>query len=128
MLVAVREDRAVLLERRPQSGIWGGLWCLPQFDTLSAARIFADQSLQRTHGEPQALELVQHSFTHFDLVIAPLLTRCSGPAGVMDASQSLWYNSHEPARIGMPAPIKTLLDRLSDPTLFDAPATGRLES
>jgi A/G-specific adenine glycosylase len=128
MLIAVRQDRAVLLERRPESGIWGGLWCLPEFDTLSAARIFADQSLQHNHEEPQALEMVQHSFTHFDLVISPLLTRCSGPAGVMDENQSLWYNTHGPARIGMPAPIKTLLDRLTDPTLFDAPATARLES
>jgi A/G-specific adenine glycosylase len=128
MLVAVREDRAVLLERRPQSGVWGGLWCLPEFDTLSAARIFADQSLRRTHEEPRALELVQHSFTHFDLVISPLLTRCSGPAGVMDESQSLWYNTREPARIGMPAPIKILLDRLTDPTLFDVSAHGSLEN
>jgi len=124
MLVAVREDHAVLLERRPASGVWGGLWCLPEFDSLAAARVFADQSLQRTSDEPQALETMQHSFTHFDLVISPVLTRCSGPAGVMDENQSLWYNTHEPARIGMPAPIKTLLDRLADPTLFDAPAAG----
>lgn len=124
MLVAVREDRAVLLERRPDSGVWGGLWCLPEFDTLSAACVFADQSLARSQGEPQALERVQHGFTHFDLVISPLLTHCSGPAGVMDDRQSLWYNTQEPARIGLPAPIKTLLDRLADPTLFDAPAAG----
>jgi A/G-specific adenine glycosylase len=128
MLVAVREDRAVLLERRPESGVWGGLWCLPEFDTLSAARTFADQSLQRAQVEPQALEMLQHSFTHFDLVISPLLTRCSGPAGVMDENQSLWYKTHEPAPIGVPAPIKTLLDRLADPTLFDSPAAGPLES
>jgi A/G-specific adenine glycosylase len=128
MLVAVREDHAVLLERRPASGVWGGLWCLPEFETLSAARMFADRSLQRTSAEPQTLETVQHSFTHFDLVISPVLTRCSGPAGVMDENQSLWYNTHEPARIGMPAPIKTLLDRLGDPTLFDTPATSCLES
>jgi A/G-specific adenine glycosylase len=122
MLVAVREDRAVLLERRPDSGVWGGLWCLPEFDTLSAARVFADQSLKRLRGEPEKLEIVRHGFTHFDLEISPLLTRCSGPAGVMDDSQSLWYNTREPARIGLPAPIKTLLDRLADPTLFDVPA------
>jgi A/G-specific adenine glycosylase len=124
MLVAVRDDHAVLLERRPENGVWGGLWCLPEFATLSAARVFADQSLQRPRVQPQALEMVQHSFTHFDLVISPVLTRCGGPAGVMDENQSLWYNTHEPARIGMPAPIKSLLDRLADPTLFDAPATG----
>jgi A/G-specific adenine glycosylase len=128
MLVAVREDHTVLLERRPETGVWGGLWCLPEFDTLSAARIFAEQSLTRSRGEPQALDLMQHAFTHFDLVISPLLTHCSGPASVMDDSQSLWYNSHDPARIGLPAPIKTLLDRLADPTLFDAPAAGLLES
>jgi A/G-specific adenine glycosylase len=124
MLVAVREDRAVLLERRPESGVWGGLWCLPEFDTLSAAKVFADQSLRRTRGEPYALESMQHSFTHFDLVISPLLTRCSGPSGVMDDGQSLWYNTRAPVRIGMPAPIKTLLDRLADPTLFDTPVAG----
>ena len=32
MLAAVREDGGVLLERRPESGIWGGLWCLPEFE------------------------------------------------------------------------------------------------
>ena len=42
----------------------------------------------------------------------------------MDDNQSLWYNTREPARIGMPAPIKSLLDRLADPTLFDAATTG----
>ena len=128
MLVAVREDRSVLLERRPDAGIWGGLWCLPEFNTLSATKVFADQLLKQPQLEPQALEMMQHSFTHFDLVISPVLTRCSGPAGVMDETQSLWYNTQEPARVGMPAPIKTLLDRLADPILFDAPEIARLES
>ncbi len=124
MLVAVREDRAVLLERRPETGVWGGLWCLPEFETFSAARLFADQSLHHVESEPYALDIMQHSFTHFDLLISPLLARCSGPALAMDDGQSLWYNTQEPARIGLPAPIKTLLDRLADPTLFDVPATG----
>jgi len=128
MLVALRDDHSVLLERRPATGIWGGLWCLPEFNSLSSAKVFADQSLQHPRVEAQALEMLQHSFTHFDLVIAPVLTRCSGAAGIMDETQSLWYNSRDPARVGMPAPIKTLLDRLADPTLFDAHPTGRLES
>ena len=128
MLVAVREDHSILLERRPDTGIWGGLWCLPEFNSFSSARVFAAQSLKRPQVEAHALETMQHSFTHFDLVIAPVLTHCSGAAGIMDETQSLWYNSREPARVGMPAPIKSLLDRLAHPTLFDAPAPGRLES
>ncbi|MBX5460476.1 MAG: A/G-specific adenine glycosylase [Steroidobacteraceae bacterium] len=119
MLVAMREDDCVLLERRPESGIWGGLWCLPEFETESAARAFARQMLRAPQIDPQHLDRIEHAFTHFDLVMTPLLTRCAGAAGVMDEPRSLWYNPREPARIGLPAPIKTLLAELTDPSLFD---------
>ena len=123
MLVAMREDGSVLLERRPESGIWGGLWCLPEFETVSAASIYAGHTLEAAEAQPKPLSTVEHAFTHFDLVITPLLTRCMGRAGVMDTIPTLWYNAREPARIGLPAPIKTLLENLSSPTLFDTGAT-----
>ena len=119
MLVAQREDDSVLLERRPESGVWGGLWCLPEFETESAARLFATRSLRMPQPEPRTLDLIEHAFTHFDLVVTPLLTRCDGPAGVMEAPPSLWYNPRQPARIGLPAPIKVLLAGLTEASLFD---------
>ena len=119
MLVAQRDDESVLLERRPDSGVWGGLWCLPEFETESAARTFATQTLHLPQPEPRHLDLIEHAFTHFDLVVTPLLTRCEGPAAVMDAPRSLWYNPRQPARVGLPAPIKTLLDGLAGPSMFD---------
>ncbi|HEY1284269.1 MAG TPA: A/G-specific adenine glycosylase [Steroidobacteraceae bacterium] len=125
MLVAMRDaDSSVLLERRPESGIWGGLWCLPEFDTESAARIYARESLRSPQVEPQHLSLIEHTFTHFDLVVTPLLTRCQGSAVLLDEPRSLWYNPRKPARIGLPAPIKTLLSELADPTLFDERVVG----
>jgi A/G-specific adenine glycosylase len=124
MLVAVREDGSVLLERRPESGVWGGLWCLPEFDTTTDARSYMRQSLQKAQDEPRALSLVEHAFTHFDLVITPLLARCVGSAGVMDGVQNVWYNTRAPARIGLPAPVKTLLEELASPTLFDERIAG----
>jgi A/G-specific adenine glycosylase len=69
------------------------------------------------------MSIVEHAFTHFDLVITPLLTSCAGHAGVMDTPPTLWYNAREPARIGLPAPIKTLLETLSSPTMFDSPSS-----
>ncbi len=120
MLVAMREDGSVLLERRPDSGIWGGLWCLPEFETLSAASAYAGHTLRAAERQPKPLSTVEHAFTHFDLVITPLLTRCAGHAGIMDSIPTLWYNARDPARIGLPAPIKTLLEDLSSPTLFDS--------
>jgi A/G-specific adenine glycosylase len=123
MLVAMREDGSVLLERRPESGVWGGLWCLPEFDDTAAARSFIVQSLQTGQSEPRPLGRVEHAFTHFDLIITPLLTRCAGGAGVMDAARSVWYNTREPARIGLPAPVKTLLEHLNG-TMFDERVAG----
>jgi A/G-specific adenine glycosylase len=119
MLVAIARDGGVFLERRPESGIWGGLWCLPEFDSESAARSFAMQVLLDASVEPQRLELIEHAFTHFDLAITPLLTHCAGPAGVMDEPKSLWYNPREPGSVGLPAPIKSLLSALASPTMFD---------
>ncbi len=123
MLVAMRDDGSVLLERRPESGIWGGLWCLPEFETVSAASTYAGHTLESAQAQPKPLSIVEHAFTHFDLVITPLFTRCTGHAGVMDSIPTLWYDARDPARIGLPAPIKTLLENLSSPTMFDSGAS-----
>jgi 2-polyprenyl-6-methoxyphenol hydroxylase-like FAD-dependent oxidoreductase len=45
-------------------------------------------------------------------VITPLLARCRGESRVREGG-ALWYDLERPARVGLPAPIKTLLGRLS---------------
>ena len=124
MLVAMRDDGAVLLERRPESGVWGGLWCLPEFGTSTAALMYAGASLKIMHGEPRKLGLVEHAFTHFDLVITPLLVRCADGAGVAEGAANVWYDTRTPARVGLPAPVKSLLEALSGPSMFDARAVS----
>ncbi len=111
MLVARHASR-VLLVQRPPSGIWGGLWCLPEFDDVPAAKQFAARQLARA-AAAAPLPDIEHSFTHFDLVITPLLVRCQGVRRVNEAHE-LWYDLDEPARVGLPAPIKTLLGHLSE--------------
>ena len=122
MVVALQDDGSVLLERRPESGVWGGLWCLPEFATATAAGAFLRTALRAAAIKPQPLSDIQHAFTHFDLAITPLLVRCSGAWAVREegAQLSLWYNIREPARIGVPAPITTLLSNLASESLFDA--------
>ncbi|HET7811607.1 MAG TPA: A/G-specific adenine glycosylase [Steroidobacteraceae bacterium] len=113
MLVA-RHDSAVLLVQRPANGIWGGLWCLPEFDDRDAAAQFATRSLARATVARVALQEIEHSFTHFDLVITPLVAHCQGARRIEEPSERarLWYDLARPARIGLPAPIKTLLETL----------------
>jgi A/G-specific adenine glycosylase len=118
MVVALEQSGAVLLERRPQSGVWGGLWCLPEFSTATAAAAFIRNTLDAAD-TAQPLAALEHAFTHFDLTITPLLVRCASQAAVMEEDAGLWYNIAEPARIGLPAPITALLSRLAAETLFD---------
>ena len=120
MVLALEDSGRVRLERRPESGVWGGLWCLPEFTTASAAAAFVRNTLGVCAGVPRPLATLEHAFTHFDLTITPLLVRCEGsPAPFVEEEGGLWYNLREPARIGLPAPVSSLLARLADESLFD---------
>jgi A/G-specific adenine glycosylase len=103
---------AVLLERRPLSGIWGGLWSPPQFESESAALAWCSQEKIHSLSKPEALPPIDHAFTHFDLKLTPLIVRCETPARANDATDLRWYSLDSPPRIGLPQPINQLLERL----------------
>jgi A/G-specific adenine glycosylase len=111
MLVA-RYQSSVLLVQRPSSGIWGGLWCLPEFADRDSAEAYAASDL-RARIAKSSMPDIEHSFTHFDLVITPLLARCREEARVREPN-TLWYDLSDPARVGLPAPIKALLGNLTE--------------
>jgi A/G-specific adenine glycosylase len=110
-MLVVRHESAILLVQRQASGIWGGLWCLPEFADRDSAAAYAASHLEGAKLARAALPAIEHSFTHFDLVITPWLTECRGAPRVQD-NGALWYNPARPARVGLPAPIKSLLTEL----------------
>ena len=112
MLIAQRADGSVLLERRPEHGVWGGMWSLPEFPSLDGARQFGATRLSAAVIEADTRPLVRHAFTHFELEIRPLLAQCEGFAAVMEGPPTLWYNAGAPDRIGLPAPISQIIHSL----------------
>jgi len=112
MVVALDEVGAVLLHRRPESGLWGGLWCPPEFATAREALDFIRELFGARTTAPEALDPIEHAFTHFNLRINPLVARAAGTAACVEEGQSLWYKLRAPERIGLPAPITALLSRL----------------
>jgi A/G-specific adenine glycosylase len=102
---------AVLVERRPAAGLWGGLWSPPQFanesDALAwCAREFGDAD------RSQALAPIDHAFTHFDLRLKPLLVRARQKTEALEENDRLWYQLSAPPRVGLPQPILQLFERL----------------
>jgi A/G-specific adenine glycosylase len=102
---------AVLVERRPPSGVWGGLWSPPQFASAGDALAWCLNEFGGTT-ESQTLPPIDHAFTHFDLRLHPLRVRCDREASVRDADHQRWYALEAPPRIGLPQPIRRLFERL----------------
>lgn len=102
---------AVFVERRPASGLWGGLWSPPQFETDTDALAWCRRELGETT-DSQMLPPIDHAFTHFDLRLNPLRVRCDMKTGVSDGDNRRWYQLEAPPRIGLPQPIRRLFERL----------------
>jgi A/G-specific adenine glycosylase len=117
MLIVEAPDGRVLLERRPPSGIWGGLWCFPQLEEEDAGA--AAHAAERLALDPEGVEHVEdwaeltHVFTHFSLRIRPVRLRAHVlPDNVRDDDQD-WFDPADTAALGLAAPVKRLLGVLA---------------
>lgn len=104
--------RAVLIQRRPASGIWGGLWSPPQFSDQQAALDWCRLELGEPRSVAPAYEAIDHSFTHFDLRLTPVRVLVNPSHAVRDVADRVWYSLTRPPRIGLPQPIRQLFARM----------------
>jgi A/G-specific adenine glycosylase len=115
VLVVQDPEGRVLLERRPASGIWGGLYSLPELPAEDSAGEWCERTLGAGVVAERELAVIEHAFTHFDLDLVPRLLRlAAAPAAVMDRPDWLWYKPGTHLRVGVPAPIAALLKTESD--------------
>ncbi|MFZ3019123.1 MAG: A/G-specific adenine glycosylase [Gallionella sp.] len=106
-------DNDILLEKRPGSGIWGGLWCPPQIDDGQGV---AEDYLQRNGMEvSERIDLPEfaHTFTHFKLHITPVLLRVVRKPLQVQQPGSLWIDVEEALRGAIPTPVRKVLQGLS---------------
>jgi A/G-specific adenine glycosylase len=112
MLVLQNENGEVLLEKRPSSGIWGGLYSLPELAAIDGHPAF-EAVKSPTQAKP-ALPAIRHTFSHYHLDIS--LVRYNGaskPNRIAESSGWLWYSLDQTNQIGLAAPIKKLLLHLA---------------
>ena len=114
VLLVRDSQRRVLLQRRPDAGIWGGLYSLPELADATEATSWCADRFGADVTRRRSLEPIDHSFTHFDLRMEPLMLELGGAAeSAMDSSDWLWYKPREPLDVGIAAPIAALLDTLN---------------
>ncbi len=129
----VKCGHQVLLEKRAASGIWGGLFAFPQFDSLTALKAAISPQY---HANLQQLIAFRHTFSHFHLDIFPMLLELNAlqPGqikakfatdkvaeaqgnylSVVSSTADYWYDLSRPSQIGLATPVKRILDELSTP-------------
>lgn len=104
----IRRDQAgrVLLQRRPPSGIWGGLWCLPEIDEQRTG-----QGFDPAHDQP-GIAPILHQFTHFSLTIHFRIERHATEIISVNDSEERWFELDEALGVGLPQPIRSVLSQL----------------
>ena len=99
----------VLLQRRPATGVWASLWSLPQFEHAADA---CDWLQRQGDAEgPSALPAIEHGFSHYRLTLHPLQARLTATRHRLGDNDDLrWASREDLAALGIPAPIRKLLE------------------
>lgn len=111
-LLALRNhEGAFFLQKRPPVGVWGGLWSFPEFEVETELMAWC----YRYGIEGANLEHLperRHTFTHFHLDYRPVVGRTERSSRIEEDHRGRW--SKPGADIAVPAPIRRLMDELSD--------------
>ncbi len=112
VMLVLHHAGAVLLQKRAAPGIWGGLWCLPEWPRASA--MAAIESFAAERGSIAAVATLApfvHGFTHFQLDVEV----CAIDLGVRAAfhrPDDLWLDLEDARGAALPAPVKRVLEAL----------------
>ncbi|MCO5411646.1 A/G-specific adenine glycosylase [Ralstonia mojiangensis] len=124
LVIALHAD-AVLLQRRPQRGIWGGLWSLPLVGEMDDALdehpldVGTVRRAAQVYGAVSTVEMagaLTHTFTHFRLQMHLLRAEIGTPAELDDDWR--WVPLAQLNSVGLPAPVKLALETLVQPSLI----------
>jgi A/G-specific adenine glycosylase len=113
MLIAL--DRgAVLLEKRPPVGIWGGLWSFPEIASAEDAVQVCRTRFGIEARKLPAWPVLQHGFTHFRLQITPQPLQVVRRDSRVEQPGRLWLAVADAVGAAIPQPVRVLLRQLGE--------------
>ncbi len=102
----------VLLEKRPQTGIWAGLWSLPEIDVADIATEVAFIKFGIISEPEKTLPIVNHAFTHFKLAIHPQPLQVIKQTPQINQAVNIWLPIDEAINAAISTPVRNILMQL----------------
>jgi A/G-specific adenine glycosylase len=103
---------SVMLVRRPESGIWGGMSSLPEFATVAGALDAIPAMYGCEVGAQRKLPVLKHGFTHYSLSIRPIVCEITSMNSRATEPGTIWLPVARALEASIPAPVRTLLLRI----------------
>jgi len=113
-LIITNTQNEILLEKRAEKGIWGGLWAFPQILTIDELESWLVERQLVKNGSIVYWQSFRHTFSHFHLQIKPIHIMIDPPLIPLDLSRFHWHQVANEIKLGVPAPVKKLLMHFSD--------------
>jgi A/G-specific adenine glycosylase len=108
MLILRRGDE-ILLEKRPSTGIWGGLWSFPEVENGQDVQITALNKFGIVTEIDIVLPNLTHTFTHFKLHIRPQILQVIKPNLQVNQATNIWISIEDAIGAAIPTPIRKIL-------------------
>ncbi|HEX7233741.1 MAG TPA: A/G-specific adenine glycosylase [Nitrosospira sp.] len=112
VLLMLMKQGKVLLGKRPATGIWGGLWCLPEMPVGEDAIAYCMQHFGMKVKPLAHMPPLDHTFTHFKLRIHPRPLQVVSYPAVMQAQEqdeTMWIMLDDALEAAIPAPVRKLI-------------------
>ncbi len=112
VMLVLQHAGEVLLEKRPDTGIWGGLWCFPEIAQSEDIERICAQRFGARVVMLKPLPVLKHGFTHFHLSITPQQLRVTALAPRAAEPGHIWLPLEEARTAAIPTPVRRILARL----------------
>lgn len=112
LLLCCNQHNGIWLQQRPQSGIWGGLWSLPEFaaDSSDTEVLSAAESQDSADNNLIKWPEFKHTFTHYHLMIQPVVLKNTRQVLL----EGEWVSITSALDRGLPAPVRRLIEQLGE--------------
>ncbi len=114
-MLILRQGDHVMLEKRPSTGIWGGLWSFPEFDDVETDDGYISIAQQRfgmTVQPQKALPQLSHAFTHFKLHIKPQPLQVTKLHSNISELGQILISFEDAISAAIPTPVRKILQSL----------------
>ena len=113
VMVIPKVNHQLYMEKRPPSGIWGGLWCFLEVDSQDEiSNLLAKLNLKERKRTP--FNEFRHTFSHFHLDITPVVVECDFESvrQINENNHQQWYDITQDSEVGLAASTAKIISQI----------------